>query len=177
VFHPTPNSKAGSGQLHNGRPSGKLRSVAVLTTDGAYPTAIEFEMMPLVVCAHFEWSGRVEPSVAADWNGSKVTGQCHWKLSDVITAPAVPTAELSCSQTERTAMADFYAVPVVWRDGTRTTGRGVGNNAAWLCKCGEVLLGPHEGMYPIDPCPGCGKEFRIVRGTAPQHVDRVEQTA
>ncbi len=39
-------------------------------------------------------------------------------------------------------MAAFYNVPVVWLDGTQTRGRGVGNNAAWLCKCGEVLLAP-----------------------------------
>jgi hypothetical protein len=35
-------------------------------------------------------------------------------------------------------MASFYDVVVVWQDGTKTSGRAVGNNAAWLCKCGEV---------------------------------------
>ena len=71
-------------------------------------------------------------------------------------------------------MADFYAVPVIWHAGTQTVGRAVGNNAAWLFTCGEILLGPHEDMYQIDPCPGCGNRFRIVRGVDPQFVERVE---
>jgi hypothetical protein len=72
-------------------------------------------------------------------------------------------------------MASFYGVAVHWQDGTQSQGRAVGNNAAWSCKCGEVLVGPHEAMYPIDPCPGCKRRFRIVQGTAPQHVARVEE--
>lgn len=73
-------------------------------------------------------------------------------------------------------MASFYPVPGVWSDGSGTEGRAVGNNAAWTCRCGEVLLGPHEGLYPIAPCPGCERTFRIVRGTAPRHVERVAET-
>ncbi len=74
-------------------------------------------------------------------------------------------------------MASFYDVVVVWLDGTQGAGRAVGNNAAWLCKCKEVLVGPHEGLYGIDPCPGCGRRYRIVRGVAPQFVGRVEETS
>lgn len=74
-------------------------------------------------------------------------------------------------------MARFYNVVVVWQDGTETSGRAVGNNAAWLCKCGEVLLGPHEGLYGIDPCPRCRRRYRIARGVAPQFVGRVEETS
>ena len=72
-------------------------------------------------------------------------------------------------------MASFYLAPVIWQNKPKTKARCVGNNAAWLCSCGEVLLGPHEAMYPIDPCPGCKKNFRIVRGKKPQYVDRVEE--
>jgi hypothetical protein len=31
-------------------------------------------------------------------------------------------------------MANFYEVPVQWKDGTKTQGRGIGNNAA--CNAG-----------------------------------------
>ena len=72
-------------------------------------------------------------------------------------------------------MAKFYHAKVLWKDGKQTVATCVGNNAAWSCRCGKVLLGPHEDMYPIDPCPGCGKNFRIVRGIKPQYVDRVEE--
>jgi len=70
-------------------------------------------------------------------------------------------------------MANFYDVTVVWKDGSKTQGRGIGNNAAWQCRCGTVLLGPHEDLYKIPPCPDCGLMFRIVRGNDPQFVDRV----
>src|SRR5258707_966915 len=51
--------------------------------------------------------------------------------------------------------------------------RIVANTAAWRCKCGGVLLGPHEGLYRVPPCPCCGLKFKIVRGKRPQFVDRV----
>ncbi len=74
-------------------------------------------------------------------------------------------------------MPDFYDVPVRWRDGEEAVGRGVGNNAAWICKCGEVLLGPHEDRYQIGPCPNseCGRNYRIRRGEKPNFVSLVEE--
>jgi hypothetical protein len=69
-------------------------------------------------------------------------------------------------------MAQFYDVPVIWKDKTTTEGRGIGNNAAWQCACGRVLLGPHEGLYKIPPC-SCSRRFRIVRGKRPHFVARV----
>lgn len=69
-------------------------------------------------------------------------------------------------------MAQFYDVPVVWKSKSATQGRGIGNNAAWQCTCGRVLLGPHEDLYKIPPCV-CGRKFRIVRGKRPQFVARV----
>ncbi len=47
-------------------------------------------------------------------------------------------------------MAKFYEVPIYWKDSSQTKGLAVGNNAACDCACGQVLLGPHEGLYPID---------------------------
>jgi len=70
-------------------------------------------------------------------------------------------------------MATFYDVRVEWKDGTTSQGRGIGNIVAWKCRCGGVLLGPHEDLYAIPPCPGCGLTFRILRGTDPQFVGRV----
>jgi len=72
-------------------------------------------------------------------------------------------------------MAAFYDVPVNWKCDRETKGRDVGNNVAWLCACEEILLGPHEGLYQIGPCPKCGRSFRIVRGQRPRYVDHVEE--
>ena len=69
-------------------------------------------------------------------------------------------------------MARFYDVPVLWKDKALTQGRGIGNNAAWLCLCKRVLLGPHEDLYKIPPC-ACGRRFRIIRGKRPQLVAKV----
>jgi hypothetical protein len=57
-------------------------------------------------------------------------------------------------------MAAFYEVELEWLSGSKGTARAVGNNAAWLCACGEVPLGPTR--YGIDPCPRCGKRFEVV---------------
>lgn len=46
-------------------------------------------------------------------------------------------------------MAKFYEVPIFWKDRSETNGLGVGNNAAWNCVCGQVLLGPHEGFTQL----------------------------
>ena len=70
-------------------------------------------------------------------------------------------------------MAKFYDVPIRWKNGAATQGRGIGNNAAWQCKCGGVLLGPHEALYAIPACPDCGLRFKVVRGKSPRFVDRV----
>lgn len=72
-------------------------------------------------------------------------------------------------------MPQFYDVPINWKDGSQTRGVGVGNNAAWLCACGQILLGPHEGLYKIDPCPKCQRSFKICRGQQPQYVGHVEE--
>ena len=73
-------------------------------------------------------------------------------------------------------MPEYYPVRVMWLDHTQTTGNAVGNNAAWLCKCNMILLGPHEeSVFQIGPCPFCGRRFRIRRGQGPNVIDRVEE--
>ena len=59
-------------------------------------------------------------------------------------------------------MAKFHQTVVRFKNGKQSSARVVGNNAAWLCACGEVLLGPT--LYKIDPCPGegCGRQFEVV---------------
>ena len=75
-------------------------------------------------------------------------------------------------------MPKYYPVRVRWLDHTETTGSAVGNNAAWLCKCNMILLGPCEGgIFQIGPCPFCERQFRIRRGQEPQIVDSVEEIA
>ena len=72
-------------------------------------------------------------------------------------------------------MAQFYDVDVRFKNGQTAKGRAIGNNAAWKCICGEILLGPHEAMYPIPPCPKCGRAFCIHQGNDPQFVALVEE--
>lgn len=71
-------------------------------------------------------------------------------------------------------MARFYDVQVRWKDGMTSAGTGIGNNAAWQCRCRRILLGPHEDLYLVPPC-SCGRSFRIVRGKRPQFVARIEE--
>ena len=72
-------------------------------------------------------------------------------------------------------MAKFYDVVVKWKSGKQSTGRGIGNNAAWNCQCGSVLLGPYADLYSIPPCPSCGRCFVVERGEPPQFVSAVRE--
>ncbi len=72
-------------------------------------------------------------------------------------------------------MAQFYSVEVRFKDGSSGEARGIGNNAAWLCRCKEVLVGPHEDMYLMPACPRCERKFRIMRGTKPRYVSLVKE--
>jgi hypothetical protein len=72
-------------------------------------------------------------------------------------------------------MAKFYSANVVFKSGTTAQATCVGNNAAWVCLCGSPLLGPHEDIYPIDPCPRCSRTYKIHRGARPSYVRLVEE--
>jgi len=70
-------------------------------------------------------------------------------------------------------VASFYNLTVVFKDGSKAPARGVGNNAAWACKCGEILLGPT--IYPIDPCPGCERKYVVVASGGKPAISQVEE--
>jgi hypothetical protein len=71
-------------------------------------------------------------------------------------------------------MARFYEdVPIQWKEGETTYGRGLGNHVAWRCKCDHLMLAPHEELYFVPPCPTCGRKFRVVKGKKPRYVKRV----
>ena len=57
-------------------------------------------------------------------------------------------------------MASYYEVPVSWLDSTKSEGRGLGNNVAWRCKCGETLLATSQ-YSPPPPCPGCHRRYEL----------------
>ena len=71
-------------------------------------------------------------------------------------------------------MARFYEnVPIQWKEGDETTGRGLGNHVAWMCKCNNLMLAPHEELYFVPACPTCGRKFRVLKGKKPRYVKRV----
>ena len=71
-------------------------------------------------------------------------------------------------------MANYYDIPLKYKSGTGVA-RGIGNNAAWQCVCGTVLLGPHEAIYAAPPCPKCNRRYAIRRGSKPLFVSMVEE--
>jgi hypothetical protein len=71
-------------------------------------------------------------------------------------------------------MARFYEdVPIEWKEGETTYGRGLGNHVAWRCKCDHLMLAPHEELYFVPACPTCGRKFRVLKGKKPRYVKRV----
>ena len=59
-------------------------------------------------------------------------------------------------------------IEVSFSDGSKGEARCEGNNAAWLCKCEDVL--PLLGRcFPPDPlpvtvCPKCSRKFKLLVG-------------
>jgi len=71
-------------------------------------------------------------------------------------------------------MARFYEdVPIQWKEGETSYGRGLGNHVAWRCKCDHLMLAPHEELYFVPACPTCGRKFRVLKGKKPRYVKRV----
>lgn len=68
-------------------------------------------------------------------------------------------------------MAELGWIDVAWLNGTKSRAQVLGNNAAWVCQCGDPMLG--TTTYPGPPC-ACGKAFDIVpkggRGSKPTGV-------
>ncbi len=57
-------------------------------------------------------------------------------------------------------------IPVIFKDGSRSNARSEGNNAGWICKCGDglPLIGRcyfqfGDTCYTV--CPTCSKKYRV----------------
>lgn len=69
-------------------------------------------------------------------------------------------------------------VPVFHADGRQTTGTAEGNNAAWNCTCGALLVGRcyyQFGDVCHTPCERCGRTFRVVGDDKKRAIKVVEQ--
>lgn len=77
----------------------------------------------------------------------------------------------------RRAPMDFqlklFTVPVNYLIGKEGTARAEGNNAAWICKCGDTIPLVGRCYYQFDDichtvCPSCSRKYRVVgRKTSP----------
>jgi hypothetical protein len=77
-------------------------------------------------------------------------------------------------------------VPVQLLDGTTQDGRAEGNNASWICGCGDPvpLIGRcyyqfNDTCYTV--CPACGRRYRVLgvrpsptTGRQTTHVTEIE---
>jgi hypothetical protein len=63
--------------------------------------------------------------------------------------------------------ARFRDVSVRLRDGTTTTARATGNNAAWMCPCGDKLplLATWFPRQSETVCPKCRKRYKFRKDT------------
>ncbi len=57
-------------------------------------------------------------------------------------------------------------LPVTYHNGSLSTATSEGNNAAWNCMCGQLLIGRcyyqfGDTCYTI--CPSCRKKYRVTR--------------
>lgn len=70
-------------------------------------------------------------------------------------------------------------VPVRFTDGTTVDGTAEGNNAAWPCRCGALLVGRcyyQFGDTCYTECPGCGTKYRV-RGDEKKRAVEVQEEA
>ena len=69
------------------------------------------------------------------------------------------------------------AIPVQFRNGERREACAEGNNAAWSCQCGTLLVGRcyyQFGDTCYTQCSGCGKTFRVNPDDRKRAVEVVE---
>jgi hypothetical protein len=55
-------------------------------------------------------------------------------------------------------------IPLKFADGKLSEARAEGNNAAWTCECGTLLVGRcyfQFGDTCRTECPSCGKTYRV----------------
>lgn len=71
-------------------------------------------------------------------------------------------------------------VAVRFSDGTSSHGKAEGNNAAWPCRCGELLVGRcyyQFGDTCYTECPNCGTRFRVSGDEKKRAVEIVEEAS
>jgi hypothetical protein len=71
-------------------------------------------------------------------------------------------------------------VPLQFADGRRAQARAEGNNAAWTCECGTLLVGRcyyQFGDTCFTECPGCKRIYRVRPDDKKRAVAVVEDAA
>jgi hypothetical protein len=71
-------------------------------------------------------------------------------------------------------------IKVEYLDGTLAAGTAEGNNAAWTCQCGELLVGRcyfQFGHNCHTTCEKCGKTYRVTADTKKKALRVVESAA
>jgi hypothetical protein len=72
---------------------------------------------------------------------------------------------MALARTRSAYSTKVFDVPVQFKDGTKGTGRANGNNAAWLCACGDPLplLGRTVvfGKPSEASCPSCKRRYQV----------------
>ncbi|MDP1571475.1 MAG: hypothetical protein Q8L86_15875 [Vicinamibacterales bacterium] len=75
---------------------------------------------------------------------------------------------------------NLKTIPVVKRDGHQEEARAEGNNAAWTCSCGTLLVGRcyfQFGDTCRTECPECGKIYRVTPDPKKRAISVVEQAS
>lgn len=70
------------------------------------------------------------------------------------------------------------SIPVVFADGRQATARAEGNNSAWECSCGTLLVGRcyfQFGDTCRTECPECGKVYRVTPDQRKRAISVIEQ--
>ena len=71
-------------------------------------------------------------------------------------------------------------IPVTFSSGQQASGRAEGNNAAWACECGSLLVGRcyfQFGNTCYTECPTCKRTYRVTPDDRKRAVAVVEQAA
>ena len=75
---------------------------------------------------------------------------------------------------------NLKAGPVSFASGEKATARAEGNNAAWACGCGELLVGRcyyQFGDTCFTECPRCERTYRVQGDAKKRAIGVVEQAA
>ena len=71
-------------------------------------------------------------------------------------------------------------VKVAFLDGTLSQGKAEGNNAAWRCECGELLVGRCYYQFGDNchtRCDSCGRSYRVAGDDKRKAVMVAEESA